>query len=120
MSPKTGIFAISAFAIVLLAPGINGVLSGTSIKELWLQMTIYCSPGLKFFVPLTFKLQPVTKKKKRIHIFEIIRNMPVRFGSLMSPIIHINRATGTIVIIKIMRAHTAKILAKKFFKFLNI
>jgi len=48
----------------------------------------------------------------RIHTFEIERKIYVRLGSLMPPISHIIIAAGSIVIIKIIRAHAAKNLAK--------
>lgn len=46
--------------------------------------------------------------------------MPVRFGSEMSPMIHISRETGSSVMMKIINAQAAKILANKFFNLGNL
>lgn len=52
----------------------------------------------------------------RIHTIEIFRNMLVRMGSFIIPIIHINSATGNKLITKTISAQTAKIFPKRFLK----
>ncbi|MDQ6904991.1 MAG: hypothetical protein M3139_18510, partial [Bacteroidota bacterium] len=76
--------------------------------------------GSKFFLPLTINLHPDKKKNTRIHITDVRRKIWVRFGSFTNLMPHIIKATGSIVITKIIIAQPANILPRKFFNIIEL
>lgn len=76
-----GIFEKDFFAIVLLALGKKGKLTGISIKLLWLQTITALGRPLKFSLPVTLNLQPDKNKYMPIHNLDTCLCHLVLFGS---------------------------------------
>jgi len=99
--------------MVLLGPGMNGEETGGSIKELWLQTTMYDVPGLKFSFPLTRRGHPTSGSQMRIQILEMRMNQVCPVGWGRSPQSNEGHKTIRKLETNVSRAQSAMSRAKR-------